>query len=74
MSLTQLWSSVNWAKLFQPETPILEIVARGAVVYLALLLRVVLKRQAGTLCITDLLVVVLLADAAQNAMAGAMIP
>ena len=72
MSLTQLWSSVNWAKLFRPETPILEIVARGTVVYLALvlLLRAVLKRQAGTLGITDLLVIVLLADAAQNALAG----
>ena len=33
------------------------------------LLRFVLKREAGTLAITDLLVVVLIADAAQNAMA-----
>lgn len=40
--------------------------------YIALfvLLRVILKRQAGTLGMTDLLLVTLLADASQNAMAG----
>lgn len=55
-----------------PTTPLLEIVLRGSVMYLSLftLLRVVLKRQAGTVGITDLLVVVLIADAAQNGMAG----
>ena len=54
-----------------PDTPVLEIVVRGTVVYLALfvLLRVVLKREAGAMGITDLLVIVLIADAAQNAMA-----
>jgi uncharacterized membrane protein YcaP (DUF421 family) len=41
-------------------------------VYLGLftLLRLLLKRESGTVGITDLLMVVLLADAAQNAMAG----
>jgi uncharacterized membrane protein YcaP (DUF421 family) len=40
--------------------------------YLALffLLRVILKRQAGTLGMTDLLLITLLADASQNGMAG----
>ena len=40
--------------------------------YLALfiMLRIVLKRQAGTLGMTDLLLITLLADASQNAMAG----
>jgi uncharacterized membrane protein YcaP (DUF421 family) len=40
--------------------------------YIALfvLLRVVLKRQAGSLGITDLLLITLIADASQNAMAG----
>lgn len=62
---------VEWAKLLIPDTPLLEIFLRGSIVYLALffLLRVVLKRESGTLGITDLLVVVLIADAAQNAMA-----
>lgn len=62
---------VEWAKMLIPDTPLLEIFLRGSIVYLALffLLRVVLKRESGTLGITDLLVVVLIADAAQNAMA-----
>ena len=35
-----------------------------------IMLRIVLKRQAGTLGMTDLLLITLLADASQNAMAG----
>jgi uncharacterized membrane protein YcaP (DUF421 family) len=62
---------VDWLKTFAPQTPVLEIVVRGTVVYLALFftLRVVLKRESGTTGVTDLLVIVLIADAAQNAMA-----
>jgi uncharacterized membrane protein YcaP (DUF421 family) len=64
---------VDWARAFLPDTPILEIVLRGTCVYLALfvMLRVVLKRETSGMGITDVLVVVLIADAAQNAMAGA---
>jgi uncharacterized membrane protein YcaP (DUF421 family) len=63
---------VDWGQLFTPDTPLLEIVVRGSVVYLALffLLRIVLRREAGGFGITDLLVIVLIADAVQNAMAG----
>jgi uncharacterized membrane protein YcaP (DUF421 family) len=63
--------NVDWHKIFIPDTPIVEIFLRGSLVYLALfiLLRLVLKREAGTVGIADLLVVVLIADAAQNAMA-----
>ncbi|HEX6500580.1 MAG TPA: YetF domain-containing protein [Micromonosporaceae bacterium] len=58
--------------MFGLHTPPLEMIIRGSVVYLSLylLLRVVLKRESGTTGVTDLLVIVLLADAAQNAMAG----
>lgn len=61
---------VDWRAVFVPDTPLLEIVVRGTVVYLSLfaLLRFVLKRQSGTMGVTDLLVIVLIADAAQNAM------
>ncbi len=54
-----------------PDTPVLEIIMRGSVMYLALffLLRLILKRESGGLGITDVLVVVLIADAAQNGMA-----
>lgn len=63
--------NVDWRKLFVPETPILEIVVRGSLVYLGLfaLMRLVLKREAGALGPSDLLVVVLIAAAAQNALA-----
>lgn len=62
---------VDWGRVFAFDTPWLEIVVRGTAIYLGLflLLRLVLKRQAGTVGITDLLVIVLIADAAQNAMA-----
>jgi uncharacterized membrane protein YcaP (DUF421 family) len=62
--------NLDWQAIFYPSTPLLETVIRGTLVYLALffILRFLTKREAGTLGITDLLVIVLLADAAQNAM------
>lgn len=62
----------DWAKVFVPNTPLLEIVVRGTITFFAIyiLLRVVLKRQTSGVEITDVLVIVLIADAAQNAMAG----
>ena len=67
-----LFADINWHALFLPDTPPLEIFIRGSVVYLTLFffLRTILKRQAGTLGMTDLLVIVLIADASQNAMAA----
>lgn len=66
------FKTVDWASVFLPDTPILEIVVRGSVMYLALfwLLRFVLKRVAGTIGMADLLMVVLIADAAQNGLAS----
>lgn len=66
------FAAVDWRKMFLPDTPLLEIFVRGTVVYLSLftLLRVVLKRQSGAVGIGDLLVIVLIADASQNAMAS----
>jgi len=63
---------IDWAKMFVPDANPLEIFIRGSIIYLALfvLLRFVLRREAGALGLTDLLVIVLLADAAQNGMAG----
>ena len=61
-----------WREIFLRDTPLLEIIVRGSVMYLTLfaLLRIILKRQTGTLAMTDLLLITLLADASQNAMAG----
>jgi uncharacterized membrane protein YcaP (DUF421 family) len=62
---------IDWDSVFVPTVSVLEIVLRGTFIYLLLffVLRV-LRREAGALGISDLLVVVLIADAAQNAMAG----
>lgn len=64
--------SLDWQKMFVPSVPILEIIIRGTIVYLGLyfLLRFASKRSVGTFSISDILVLVLIADAAQNAMAG----
>jgi uncharacterized membrane protein YcaP (DUF421 family) len=66
------WEVVpDWTSMFVPETSPFEMVIRGTIVYLAIfvLLRVTVKREIGTMGVPDLLVLVLLADAAQNAMA-----
>lgn len=66
-----IWK-IDWHTLFIPSVSPLELFVRGTIIYLTLfvLLRLVVKRQAGAVGITDLLVVVLLADAVQNGMAG----
>lgn len=63
--------AVDWSGMVRMDTPLLEIFIRGTAVYLGLFcfLRII-KRQAGALGISDLLVVVLIADASQNAMAN----
>jgi uncharacterized membrane protein YcaP (DUF421 family) len=60
------------AAAFTPDVSLFEIFVRGSVLYLSLfiLLRVVLRRKTGAVAFTDLLVLVLIADAAQNAMAA----
>lgn len=69
--LSGLVADVDWRSVLVPDTPLLEIFVRGTIMYLGLfiLLRVILKRQAGTVGLSDLLVIVLIADAAQNGMA-----
>jgi uncharacterized membrane protein YcaP (DUF421 family) len=64
--------TVDWKTIFLPDVPLLEIILRASVMYISLfvLLRVILKRQTGSLGMTDLLLITLLADASQNAMAG----
>jgi uncharacterized membrane protein YcaP (DUF421 family) len=63
---------MDWKSIFLLDVSLFEIVLRGSLTYLALfvLLRVVLKRQTGSLGMTDLLLITLIADASQNAMAG----
>ncbi|HUQ26425.1 MAG TPA: YetF domain-containing protein [Burkholderiales bacterium] len=64
--------SVDWAELFRFSVSPAELIVRGTAMYLFLLVlfRVVIKRRVGTIGMADLLVLVIIADAAQNAMAG----
>ena len=62
---------VDWAGLFIPTHSVAEMVVRGTLMYLALflILRFLMKRQGGSIGIADLLVIIIIADAAQNAFA-----
>jgi uncharacterized membrane protein YcaP (DUF421 family) len=62
---------IDWQAVFVPTVPLLEMVLRGTLVYLMLFIMLrVLRREAGGLGIADVLVIVLIADASQNAMAN----
>lgn len=62
---------INWRDIFVPASSLLEVVLRGSLMYLGMfvLLRI-FRRQAGSVSIADLLLIVIIADAAQNGMAG----
>jgi uncharacterized membrane protein YcaP (DUF421 family) len=63
---------IDWQGMWVPKVALIELVLRGTIMYLVLfgLFRVLVRRQLGTLSLMDLLLIVLIADAAQNAMAG----
>ena len=62
----------DWAALFAFSLHPLELATRGTVMYwlLFLMFRFVLRRDAGSIGLADVLLLVLIADASQNAMAG----
>ena len=66
------FAEIDWHELFVPQMPLAGVILRGTLTYIMLftVLRFLLKRQSGVIGIADLLVIVLIADAAQNAMAG----
>jgi len=62
---------IDWHQLFVPSGSLVELVIRASLMYLLILAGFrVFRRDAGSLSVSDLLVVVLIADAAQNGMAG----
>ena len=64
-------ATIDWRALFVPSGSLAELVLRASFMYLAILAGFrILRREAGALSVSDLLVVVLIADAAQNGMAG----
>ena len=58
--------------MFQLGTPLLQIVARTVIIYLVILvgLRLAGKREIGQMTVFDLVVLLLIANAVQNAMVG----
>lgn len=63
--------AVDWHSVFVPRVSLLEIVIRGTVMYLGIFFALrFFRRTVGALGIADLLLVVLVADAAQNAMSS----
>ena len=63
------WLRVDWHALFIPKLSPAEIILRGVIIYvgLCLLLRIVLKRQAGRVALSDLLVITLVAGVCRRA-------
>ncbi len=63
---------VEWSSLFELTIPPLEIIVRGTLVYwfIFVLLRIAGRRDLGSIGISSILLLVLIADAAQNAMAA----
>ena len=63
---------MDLAQLFRFDVSPLELIVRGSALYwfLFLLFRFVLRRDTGSVAIADILLLVLIADASQNAMAG----
>lgn len=64
--------AIDWAGLFELGVPPLEMIVRGTAMYwlLLALFRVVIRRRVGAVGISDILVLVIIADASQNAMSG----
>src|SRR5437899_13080024 len=60
--------ATDWERLFKPEMSVTEILVRGTLVYvtLCLLLRIILKRQAGKVSLSDLLVVTIVGGICRN--------
>jgi hypothetical protein len=68
----QVLGSVDWIDVFAPPAPLIEAIVRASLLYLGLVVLLCLTpaSEAGAVGTPDLLVLLLLADAAQNAMAG----
>ncbi|HEX8369000.1 MAG TPA: YetF domain-containing protein [Pyrinomonadaceae bacterium] len=67
--MTDKLFEVDWSSIFIPSDSILEIIIRGTLIYLICFVFLRLARRGvGEIGITDVLIVVMIADAAQNGM------
>jgi uncharacterized membrane protein YcaP (DUF421 family) len=62
---------IDWHRAFNPNVSVLDVAMRGTIIYLVLfaLLRIS-RRQSSQIGTSDVLLIVLIADAVQNAMAS----
>lgn len=60
----------DWHALVVPTSPLFELFVRASAVYIGIfcLFRIILKRQSGNMSTPDLLLIVLISEASQNAM------
>ena len=63
---------MNWDEIFGLSLSPWELVVRGTAMYLFLFLlfRVVIRRRVGSIGMADILILVIIADASQNALSG----
>jgi uncharacterized membrane protein YcaP (DUF421 family) len=63
---------MNWDEIFGLSLSPWELIIRGTAMYLFLFLlfRVVIRRRVGSIGMADILILVIIADASQNAMSG----
>jgi len=63
---------VQWHEIFAVHVAPLELMVRGTLIYwfLFLVFRFVMRRDVGSMAVSDILLLVIIADAAQNAMAA----
>lgn len=63
--------SVDWSGMFTPQVSLIELFVRGSMVYLGIFAVIrIFRRQKGARNAADFLVLVLVADAAQNALSA----
>jgi uncharacterized membrane protein YcaP (DUF421 family) len=64
--------AIHWSEMFSFTTSPIELFIRGTLIFFFLfcIFRFIVRRDVGALGISDLLVLVIIADASQNAMAG----
>ena len=63
---------IQWQAVFELSVPTAELILRGTLMYwfLFIVFRFVIRRDVGAVGIADVLLLVIVADAAQNGMAG----
>lgn len=63
---------LDWSAIFGLSASPLDPIVRGSIMYLALfvLFRVIIRRRIGAIGISDILLVVIIADAAQSGLSG----